>query len=94
MSESAEELLLKYRGQVVPQSFNPGFIALSYVVSLIGAACTLELLNRRTSYKGIFNQQVPPDPLSSLSFADPGNPPVFFYWALLCPWEVSPFGAW
>lgn len=55
MSESSEELYQRFRGEIVPQHFSPGFIALSYVVSLIGAACTLELLNRRTSHKGIFN---------------------------------------
>lgn len=58
MSESSEELYQRFRGEIVPQHFSPGFIALSYVVSLIGAACTLELLNRRTSHKGIFNQYV------------------------------------
>ncbi|KAM0328462.1 hypothetical protein ACHAQA_004869 [Verticillium albo-atrum] len=52
---SVEDLLLRYEGQIVPRSFNAGFITLSYVVSLIGAACTLELLNRRTSHKGKFN---------------------------------------
>jgi hypothetical protein len=43
-------------GHVVPRSFDPGFVALSYVVSFIGAASTLELINRRTAPKGIFNQ--------------------------------------
>ncbi|KAG7115853.1 Signaling protein YkoW like [Verticillium longisporum] len=54
-SPSVEDLLLRYEGHIVPRSFNAGFITLSYVVSLIGAACTLELLNRRTSHKGKFN---------------------------------------
>jgi len=46
----------QWDGQIVPRSFNAGFVTLSYIVSLIGAACTLELINRRTSPKGIFNQ--------------------------------------
>ena len=46
----------QYIGQIVPRSFNVGFIALSYVVSLVGAGSTLELINRRTSPKGTHNQ--------------------------------------
>jgi hypothetical protein len=53
-----EDVFLQYQGQLVPRSFNAGFVTLSYVVSLIGAACTLELINRRTSTKGKFNQCV------------------------------------
>ncbi|ROT34959.1 hypothetical protein SODALDRAFT_284565 [Sodiomyces alkalinus F11] len=55
MSGIPDDLLSRYEGLVVPRSFSPGFIALSYLVSFIGAACTLELLNRRTSHKGKFN---------------------------------------
>ncbi|KAL2755832.1 hypothetical protein ACRALDRAFT_1043121 [Sodiomyces alcalophilus JCM 7366] len=55
MSNTPDDLLSEYEGLVVPHSFSPGFIALSYLVSFIGAACTLELLNRRTSHKGKFN---------------------------------------
>lgn len=43
-------------GHVVPRSYNPGFVTLSYVVSLIGAISTLELINRRTAPRGMFNQ--------------------------------------
>ncbi|KZL65684.1 MHYT domain signaling protein [Colletotrichum tofieldiae] len=50
-----EDLFARYHGQVVPRAFNGGFITLSFAVSLIGAASTLELLNRRTSPKGKFN---------------------------------------
>lgn len=50
-----EALLLQYGGNIVPLSYNAGFVTLSYVVSLIGAASTLELINRRTSRNGIFN---------------------------------------
>jgi len=42
-------------GHAVPVSFDPGILALSFVVSFIGAASTLELINRRTSSKGLFN---------------------------------------
>jgi NO-binding membrane sensor protein with MHYT domain len=48
----------QYLGHVVPQSYNAGFIALSYLVSLVGAASTLELINRRTGSRGLFNQYV------------------------------------
>ncbi|CAK7216033.1 hypothetical protein SBRCBS47491_002693 [Sporothrix bragantina] len=52
---SPEQLLQEWQGKIVPQSFNGGFVTLSYVVSLIGAWSTLELINRRTAIKGIFN---------------------------------------
>ncbi|KAF4988378.1 hypothetical protein FGRMN_9797 [Fusarium graminum] len=52
---STEELLHRYQGHIVPQSYNAGFVALSYVVSLVGAASTLELINRRTGLRGLFN---------------------------------------
>jgi hypothetical protein len=53
---TAEDLLDRYSGQIVPFSFNAGFVGLSYVVSLVGAGSTLELINRRTSHKGYHNQ--------------------------------------
>ncbi|KAI0010604.1 FAD dependent oxidoreductase-domain-containing protein [Xylariaceae sp. FL0662B] len=53
-----QELLQLYEGQVVPRAFNAGFVVLSYVVSLTGAASTLELLNRRTSRNGLFNHVI------------------------------------
>lgn len=53
---SAANLLDKYQHHPVPQSYNAGFVALSCVVSLIGAASTLELISRRTGSKGLFNQ--------------------------------------
>lgn len=58
MYATTEDLFAKYHGQIVPRAFNGGFVTLSFVVSLIGAASTLELLNRRTSPKGKFNQYV------------------------------------
>ncbi|KUI59944.1 Signaling protein YkoW [Cytospora mali] len=54
-STAAEQLLEQWKGQIVPRSFNAGFVTLSYVVSLIGAASTLELINRRTAPKGKLN---------------------------------------
>lgn len=57
-STAAEALLEQWEGRVVPRSFNAGFVKLSYVVSLIGAASTLELINRRTAPKGNLNQYV------------------------------------
>jgi hypothetical protein len=53
---SNQQLFDEWNGHVVPRSFNAGFVTLSYVVSLIGATATLELINRRTASKGIFNQ--------------------------------------
>ncbi|KAI1858716.1 uncharacterized protein JN550_012548 [Neoarthrinium moseri] len=55
---TSEELFLQYEGQVVPRSFNGGFVTLSYLVSFIGAASTLELINRRTSRNGLFNHLI------------------------------------
>ncbi|KAH8677284.1 hypothetical protein BX600DRAFT_506340 [Xylariales sp. PMI_506] len=55
---TTEQLLAQYEGTVVPRSFNAGFVALSYVVSLIGAASTLELINRRTARTGLFNHLI------------------------------------
>lgn len=56
---STEDLLRQYQGHIVPQSYNAGFVALSYLVSLVGAASTLELMNRRTGFRGVFNQYAP-----------------------------------
>jgi hypothetical protein len=53
-----EEALQLYEGRFVPQRFNAGFVALSYLVSLVGAGSTLELINRRTGSKGLFNKSV------------------------------------
>ncbi|KAK0624158.1 hypothetical protein B0T14DRAFT_193626 [Immersiella caudata] len=47
--------LSRYVGQVVPFRFDPAIIVVSYLVSLVGAASTLELVNRRTSRKGLYN---------------------------------------
>ncbi|KAI8624602.1 hypothetical protein F5Y19DRAFT_310077 [Xylariaceae sp. FL1651] len=52
---TAADLLRQYQGQIVPRSFNPGFVVLSFLVSFIGAASTLELINRRTSRNGLLN---------------------------------------
>ncbi|KAK6074038.1 mhyt domain signaling [Seiridium cupressi] len=55
MMTAMDDLFARYTGQTVPVSFNVGFAALSYVVSLLGAGSTLELINRRTSLKGLYN---------------------------------------
>ncbi|KAK3690563.1 hypothetical protein B0T22DRAFT_463879 [Podospora appendiculata] len=44
-----------YTGQVIPFQFNAGIIVISFVVSFVGSASTLELINRRTSRKGRYN---------------------------------------
>lgn len=76
MSESDEQLLAQYYGQIVPRSFNAGFVTLSYVVSFIGAASTLELINRRTSRNGLFNHLI----LLSASVAMGG----ISIWCMVC----------
>ncbi|CAG9949190.1 unnamed protein product [Clonostachys rosea f. rosea IK726] len=55
---SPDELLDNYEGRVVPRRFIAGFVVLSYTISLIGAGSTLELINRRTGLKGIFNNSL------------------------------------
>ncbi|EJT45999.1 hypothetical protein A1Q1_05545 [Trichosporon asahii var. asahii CBS 2479] len=40
---------------VLEQEMTPGFIVLSYFISLVGSLCTLELLIRRTSNRGLSN---------------------------------------
>lgn len=55
MSSSVEDLFREYDGRIVPRTIHGGFVALSYVVSLIGALSTLELINRRTAQRGLFN---------------------------------------
>lgn len=40
---------------ILRQTMHPGFIVLSYLISLVGSLCTLELLIRRTSNRGISN---------------------------------------
>ena len=50
---TTDSLLQQYQGQYVPVTFNAGYVALSYLVSLVGAASTLELINRRTSRSGL-----------------------------------------
>ena len=56
---TSQDLLAQNLEHVVPFSFNAGFLVLSYAVSLIGAGSTLELINRRTSRKGVYNQYLP-----------------------------------
>ncbi|KAK2468714.1 hypothetical protein H9L39_19641 [Fusarium oxysporum f. sp. albedinis] len=64
---AAQNLLREYQGHIVPQSYNAGFVALSFVVSLIGAGSTLELINRRTGLRGLFNQYASHSAVSNLS---------------------------
>ena len=50
--------LLEHEGQTVSQSYHVGFVVLSCLVSLVGAGSTLVLINRRTGFRGLFNQLV------------------------------------
>ncbi|SCO92506.1 uncharacterized protein FRV6_16634 [Fusarium oxysporum] len=36
-------------------SYNAGFVILSYIVSLVGAGSSLELMSRRTGFRGLYN---------------------------------------
>lgn len=45
----------EWEGRIVPRAFAVGYIVLSYVVSYVGAWTTLELMNRRTSGRGLYN---------------------------------------
>ncbi|KAJ4123015.1 hypothetical protein NW768_010007 [Fusarium equiseti] len=53
-----EGLLEIYQGHVVPKAYNGGYVALSYLISLVGAASTLELINRRSWFDGISNHLI------------------------------------
>lgn len=64
-STNTDALFEQWEDQIVPRSFNGGFVTLSYIVSLIGAASTLELINRRTAPKGRINQYVASQPCLS-----------------------------
>ncbi|KAL2151770.1 hypothetical protein VTH82DRAFT_6868 [Thermothelomyces myriococcoides] len=52
---SSTKDLAQHIGQVVPVSVNPALLVLSYIVSLVGAMSTLELIHRRTSRRGYYN---------------------------------------
>jgi NO-binding membrane sensor protein with MHYT domain len=42
-------------GKIVSLSLLPGYVVLSFLISYVGAWTTLELINRRTSSKGLYN---------------------------------------
>lgn len=52
------DLLGEDQNHIVPQSYNAGFVLLSYIVSLVGAGSSIELISRRTGFRGLFNQYV------------------------------------
>jgi hypothetical protein len=54
--DANDDGLSRYLGEVIPFHFDAPILALSFAVSLIGAASTVELINRRTSRKGLYNQ--------------------------------------
>jgi NO-binding membrane sensor protein with MHYT domain len=56
MGATHETNLAQLVGQVVPVSFDPTLLVLSYLISFVGAASTLELIHRRTSRKGYYNK--------------------------------------
>ncbi|EXL64712.1 hypothetical protein FOPG_19033 [Fusarium oxysporum f. sp. conglutinans race 2 54008] len=52
---ASNNLLHEYQNHIVPQSYNAGFVVLSYIVSLVGAGSSLELMSRRTGFRGLLN---------------------------------------
>jgi hypothetical protein len=44
-----------YYGKIVHKGLIPGYVVLSFIISYIGSWTTLELINRRTSSKGLYN---------------------------------------
>ncbi|KAF4340074.1 signaling ykoW [Fusarium beomiforme] len=55
---AGEALLEQYQGHIVPKAYNAGYLALSYLISLVGAASTLELINRRSWFTGFWNHLI------------------------------------
>jgi NO-binding membrane sensor protein with MHYT domain len=54
-SENATAIIAEFAGKHVSRNFSSGFVILSYVVSYVGAWTTLELINRRTAGRGLYN---------------------------------------
>jgi NO-binding membrane sensor protein with MHYT domain len=42
-------------GKIIPKGLIPGYVVLSFFISYLGSWTTLELINRRTSSKGLYN---------------------------------------
>ncbi|KAK4038646.1 hypothetical protein C8A01DRAFT_47780 [Parachaetomium inaequale] len=55
METAVRRDLAQHLGQIIPVTFDPALLVLSYVISLVGAASTLELIHRRTSRRGYYN---------------------------------------
>ena len=56
METAVRRDLAQHLGQIIPVTFDPALLVLSYVISLVGAASTLELIHRRTSRRGYYNK--------------------------------------
>lgn len=46
---------MEYAAEAAQQNYDGGIIFVSYLISVIGAQTTLELLNRRTHITGLYN---------------------------------------
>ncbi|KAL2262602.1 hypothetical protein VTK26DRAFT_736 [Humicola hyalothermophila] len=55
MDMAGEADFARLVNQVIPFGFDPTLLVLSYLISLVGAASTLELIHRRTSRRGYYN---------------------------------------
>lgn len=56
MDAALRKDMAQHLGRVIPFTFDPALLVLSYVISLVGAASTLELIHRRTSRRGYYNK--------------------------------------
>lgn len=55
---NTSDIQFELQGKIVPRSFSAGYVILSYLVSFVGAWTTLELINRRTAGRGLYNWYV------------------------------------
>lgn len=80
----------EWEGLIVPKEFSIGYVVLSYVVSYVGTWTTLELLNKRTAGRGLYNWYVQLRGSASLiaNFGLTGPSSLVHP----SPWEASPFG--
>jgi hypothetical protein len=47
--------IVDLEGKIIPRSIIPGYVALSFLVSFVGAWTALELISRRTAMGGHYN---------------------------------------
>lgn len=55
MSHADENSTVLTAASIAPRHYDAGYVALSYFVSLVGSLSTLQLLQLRTSGRGLYN---------------------------------------